>query len=227
MATLKKTILGRLRGSIGDIVFREKHGKSYASSKPARFRTPNDGASIARRARFRLTLKLSRAVTALVQLKELWSAFIPTGMTVNNFIIRQNYNHVLPDDIKNTAVISPEGGFGVSASSAVVNQSGVQIELNPIGTNAGIDPAVETNLRLFAVVYLTNPVDSSTEPYAFLSVMSGLVPVNLTSPLSFEAEFSNQQALLFNQYQDAKTFLTLITLTDESNIVHHTQTFIA
>ena len=42
MAKISKEILGKVRGSLGDITFRQRNGKSYLSTRPSSFMPGKD-----------------------------------------------------------------------------------------------------------------------------------------------------------------------------------------
>ena len=62
MARLKKTVLGRLSGAIGDIVFREKNGKNFVGLRASSFIPGSDPGSIDRRAKFTLSTQLASII---------------------------------------------------------------------------------------------------------------------------------------------------------------------
>ncbi len=225
MATLKKTILGRLSGTVGDIVFRNKHGRNFVSSKPASFTAPSDEESLARRERFKLNIKFAAAVTSLSPLKEIWRAHKPARQTVQNFIIKENYQHISHIDVGNTALVVPATGFITEFDAINLSSSNLLVELTAIGEGAGIDPLVETTLRLSAIIFLSSPVDSSSPNYSFITVLSSPVPVNLQEGLVFNAPFSPVQTALFSQYQSAKPLCTIISFNAENKTVNFARTF--
>lgn len=226
MATLKKTILGRLSGTVGDIVFRNKHGRNFVSSKPASFNAPSDEASLERRARFRLSIKFASSVGSIPELKEIWRTYKPTRYTTHNFIFKENYPLITHEDVSNAAMIVPSNGFINDFDSINVSQSNLRVEYTSIGSEPGIDPLVEVNLRLAGIIFLSSPVDPSSPPYSFISVLSGPVPVDLIEPLVFTASFSAQQSELVSKYQTRKALCTVISFTAENKIVNFARTFI-
>lgn len=62
MAKLNKKIIGNLSGSLGDIIFKEREGSSYAATRPSKMRATNNPLTLLRRKRFRLSIKLGRAI---------------------------------------------------------------------------------------------------------------------------------------------------------------------
>ncbi|RPI68960.1 MAG: hypothetical protein EHM47_13920 [Ignavibacteriales bacterium] len=224
MATLKKTILGRISGSVGDIVFRNKNGKNFISSKPASFKTPSDISALERRARFRLTAKFAKAVADITVLKELWRANKHSGMTVNNFIISQSYNHITHEDIGNSASLVPGQGIILTNPSVEVSSELLRLNIDALGNNAGIDPVNETLLRMGGVIFLSSPADNLISKYSFISLISDSLAMDLDNPLSVTINLTTQQAALVNKYQVIKAYCALLTFSAEDKIVNYSQT---
>lgn len=227
MATLKKTILGRVSGTIGDVVFRNKHGRNFVSSKPASFRAPSDEESLARRERFKLNVKFAVAITSLLPLKEIWRAQKPARMSVQNFIIRKNFFNITHNNVGNSSIIVPVSGFLTQTNSFNLSDSSLRAILLPVGSGSGIDPLTETIFRLCTVTYLFSPSDTSLPGNAFFTLISEPVLVDLDEPVSFEINLSPVQSALFRQYQSSRTFCVLITFNAENKIVKFSSTFSA
>lgn len=222
MANLKKQVLGRVSGTLGDMVFRERDGKNVVSLRPSSFNTPQDPASIARRGKFRMAVKLAASINSNPQLKTIWKPATPSGLSVINNLVKTNYVNASPDDINNTMLLVPSGGFGIAPVSVDKTADQIVIELQAIGTASGIDTGIEKKLRLLMILFLKSPVIvENTAPYAFISLSSGILNTSLTVPLSFTALFMSNQTLLFNQYQESKVFFALVTLNEQEDLIRH------
>ena len=94
MATLKKTVLGRLSGALGDIVFREKNGKNFVGLRALSFIPGSDQGSVERRSKFYLSTQLASTINSNSRLRSLWLASIPSGKNVYNHLIKSNYSNL-------------------------------------------------------------------------------------------------------------------------------------
>lgn len=221
MAELRKAVLGVVSGAIGDIVFREKDGLNYLATRPSSFIPGTDPASIARRGRFAMAAKTSVAINRIPQLKELWSTVTPSGKSPFNYMFQSNYSLVSATDVTNLLKIVPDNGFGISLTGNTVSNTSVQAFTSPIGTKAGINIAVEPQLIMACVEFLSNPLDESVPTYSILSLVSTTVPVTLTDPVTFNADLTSQQSLVFDKYQDHKVFIAILSLDASGNPVHY------
>ena len=93
--------------------------------------------------------------------------------------------------------------------------------VSPIGTKSGIIIANEPFLMMTCVMFLSNPLDESVGAYSLLSLVSEKIPITLTDPVTFDAELTSQQSLLFDKYQDYKVFIAVLTLDTIGNPVHY------
>ena len=89
MAQLKKTVLGKVSGAVGDIVFRQRDGLNYIGLRPGSFTPGTNPASVARRARFALAAKASVSVNRIPALKSLWAGVLTNGISPYNYIFKQ------------------------------------------------------------------------------------------------------------------------------------------
>jgi hypothetical protein len=226
MGRINKTILGRLSGAVGDVLFRQMHGKNYVGTKPDSFIPGSDKNSVDRRKKFGLTVKFSGSVNHITQLKNFWARVAPKSGSPFNFIVKTNYAHILPDDVTGTAALVPNVGFSISATSVSITKNQVQVTLNPIGNNSGIDTIVEKHIQLACVLYFKNPSDDSFSLYYFLPLISAKQALSLVNPLSFSIVLSDQQTQEFDRYQVHSGFFALVTLDDNDNLYHYSNTFL-
>lgn len=226
MARLNKQVLGRVRGALGDIVFRERNGKNIVAMKPSSFNPASDEASIARRAKFAIATKLASTINTNTDLKTLWYAQTPAGLTSHNYILRQNYSFVEPGNISGLIKLLPDAGFSTAISNLAVSASDISVNIGPIGTLAGISIADEPNCRLYSLVYLTDPVDDSVAPYSFMLFKSANQATKLDTELTFNLTLSNQDSLLISKYNTAKVFFTLVTVDANDAIISNSNTLV-
>ncbi len=224
MAQMKKQVLGSVSGALKDIVFRERYGKNYAAMRPASFKTPEDPASVGRRSKFKMAVELSKAINQSAELKSLWKPDTPTGLSPYNFIVKTNYFRVTADAPGNNVLLVPSGGFPISAVSVDIAAAQVKVKLEAIGTNNGIDPLIETKLRMFSVLYNSNPSVPDNLPYSYITLGSDEVNTDLGVQLDFTSPLDGTEQYDYNQYQDHKVYFVLVTLNAEGQVVHYSIT---
>jgi hypothetical protein len=227
MANIDNELLGNLSGSLGNITIKNNKGKKYVAAKPGSFLPGSDPESVARRDKFGLTVRLSKHINNLNNLKETWKKHISGNATPFNLMIKTNYPSVSPMDLSDQVTLTPGGGFDIAVNSVQLNSSEVQAVVNAVGTNNGIDPVKEPYIVMASILFLNNPKDELTGADAFISLLSASQPTNLSTEATFNIPLSYQETMVFNKYWDKKGFFCLITLDADGNPVHYSSTFVS
>lgn len=225
MAELNKSILGKVRGSLGDLSFRQRNGKNVIAMRPSSFTPGTDPASIARRDRFKMSIKLAKVLNDIPIIKQYWTSMSPAEMTGFNFLFKTNYQFVSSDDINSNPMIMPVMGFNVNNPAGTFNAADFEISLDAIGTNNGIDTLLETKFSLLNILFLKDPINSSFESNYLSSIISENIPLQLTDPVTFSVNIPDNQLYFYNNYQTKKVFSVLLTSDDSDQIVNFSNTF--
>ena len=224
MAKLKKQVLGKISGALGDIVFREVNGKNVVGVKASNVNVSTDAASIARRAKFTLSAKLAQCINSHQKLKGIWTLKAPAGQSTHNFLIKSNYLNILDGDLSGLVKIVPDAGFPVSQSAAGITANGVQVTLNVIGENNLINTALEVNVQMLSVLFFSDSVDNSVAPYALVNASSEVQALSLSGALTFNAPLIGNDELLFDKYQVHKAYNVFLTMDASGNVIHYSNT---
>ncbi len=225
MATLNKQVIGKLSGTIGDLVFRQRNGKNIISSRPKSPKPTNDPKVLARRSKFKLSVQLAKSINSIPQLSEQWKAKAPEGFSPFNYMVKFNYDFIDPDSIPGLIYMSPVRGFDVNNPSVTFNADSIAVNVDAIGNNDIIDINNETSVILAAVLYLDNPSDENSAPNFFISLASNSQSLVTDTALTFNMSLSDIEAQVIAIYQDKKPFLALLTLDGEGKVVHNSNTF--
>ncbi len=225
MAKFRKEILGKVSGSLGDITFRQRNGKSYLSTRPESFIPGMDENSIARRGKFSLSIKLAKAINTIPNLKVIWLKDTPQGASVFNHIMRTNYPMVSSTDLTGLVKLVPSLGFNVNNPVVVLGPSEVKVNLDAIGNSTDINITAENSLKIVSVVYLSNPSDSSMKKDEFLTFVSESKVIDLSAPLEFNISLSDVESQMFAIYQNRKGFFAVVTFDAAGNVIHYSNTF--
>lgn len=226
MATIKKTVLGRISGAVGDVVFKEKNGKNFVGLRASSFMPGIDTGSMERRAKFSLCTQLASTINSNSQLKSLWLEAIPAGVNVYNHLIKTNYKNLLYNNVTDFVTIVPVFGFNASLGSIIYNPSSIEVTTDAFRDTAGLNTSVETKIQLASVLYLSGPVDESVKQHNFISLNSMPQTLVLDTDMTFSLMLSNQLVQLLGKYTNRKAFLSLLTLDANDEIVNFSSTFI-
>jgi hypothetical protein len=225
MATLSKQVLGRISGSVGDITFRQKNGTNFVSARPNSFTPATDEDSVKRREKFAFVCKLSASIISIATLKAIWEAGISNGQSAYNKIVGTNYRFVGSDALTDQTFLTPGIGFNVQTTTLTIGANNVQVIIEALGSNAGIDVSIEKNVQLVSIASLSSPFDGTVETFSLLPLLSPIQPLALDAAMTFALPFSSQTQQLFGKYQVHKLLLALITLDANGNAVNYSTTF--
>lgn len=227
MAEFNKQILGRVKGALGDITFRQRNGKTFLSTRPGSFIPGSDNASIARREKFSLAVKLGKTINSIPILKSLWELSTPQGTAVFNHITRINYPMVTDNDLTSMVKLVPSLGFNTVNPVITVGLSDVKINIEAIGTSSGIDAATEPFLKLAGFIYMNNPSDESLSKDEFIALVSEQKAATITAALEFTFPLSDVALQQLSIYQNKKCYFALLSLNAAGNVIHFSNTFVS
>ena len=212
MAETKSGILGKIKGSVSNVVGRVRFGQNIISVKPSSFTPGNDPNSIARREKFRITVKFANAVVSIEDLKSSWKKIAPKGLFAFHIVVQNNYPYFANEIPSASNTISPPKGFIITSDPAQITQTAIQLAIHSIGNVAAFDTSVETNLRLSLVMALFNPQDPNVEKYEFVSFKSDKQSFQTTANLTFSIPLPASCQSLVSKYSSKIIYYALTTL---------------
>ncbi|MGO9480727.1 MAG: hypothetical protein ACLP05_02945 [Candidatus Kryptoniota bacterium] len=233
MAQLDGSITGKLRGSIGDLVFRQRNGNVFVSQRPKSFMPGTDENSVQRRSKFAFSTKLSKAIYSIPELAALWRQAAPQGRSVFHSILQTNIHLVNPGMVGALTTITPPqsrawpgSNFAIDSTSSSNSTNAVTAEFATLGGLTGIQINIEQNVKLACVLCLTNPVDKSLPVYQFISCISESVQLILDSPLTFNIALVGENGVKVRGYRDKKLLCAMVTLDSENKPVRYSGTLV-
>ncbi|MEI7485149.1 MAG: hypothetical protein WCK13_10610 [Ignavibacteriota bacterium] len=226
MAEVFKSVIGRLTGALGNMVFRNRGETTFITMRPKSFTAGNDLAAKNRRARFGLTGMFATAVNQDANLKHFWDLSTPASMTAANGIFKSNYKHITPDDVTDLARLTPGINVKVSDRSSSMTNLLVSATLDPIGTDQKIDLLVETSIQMVAIIYCKDPLNEDESKNHFICLKSAEMPLSLAAELAFTIPLMGDETQYFDVYAEQKCFYTFVTLDSEGVPYHYTNTLI-
>lgn len=215
MAHLGKSILGGITGSIGDVTIRQRNGKSVISAKPKSFMPGYDQGSIERRARFAVSAKLATSIYSIPELKSIWRDNTPAGKSAYNFIVTSNLKLVGPNSLTELATITPKNGFPVEALGIKFGFDVISAVINPIGTDAGIDPLKQLFVKLVAVTGVFIAESTASAPPEFVALVSEEQKLVLDGALSFTLPLHDIDMKVLESPGERQVMMAVILLEED------------
>lgn len=231
MAEIINELTGRVRGKVGNLVYKITNGKTSLSALSTSHNYDNSPAAIKRKNRFRLTIKFAQAVNKLLQLKYFWKTVVVNADDEHKSafvkIVKKNFPNITDTGLNDLVYMIPTFGIGVTATDITITDSLITVDLDPVGTGQGIDLIVEKKAQIACVLFNETPVgtDATLAPYEFVWKMSDEVTLSLTNPMSFSISLEGDQQAIYNAYTTRKAYFAFITLDADSVPVRFSATF--
>lgn len=220
MATVKKNVLGDLRGKIGNMSARMYNGKPVFVSLPSSFNTPNDVDSILRRNRFSAAVKMTKEILSVPNVKEIWKEQNNTKMNTYNYLMKTNYKYLDGYQISTFNQITPITGFSFSYSNITLNDNSVSVDIDPLN----IVQTTDTTVSLLILFQFLDPVIEEEQPFSMSLLISNSMELQLSQTLSFTLEYTDYITGSNLLYQNKKLLLSLITEDAQGNLVNYSST---
>ena len=226
MSEISNGILGKMTGSIGNITGKVRNGKNILALKPASFTASNDPASIARREKFRQTVKFAKVVNAQAPLKALWQKVTPPDLSSFNYIVKVNYPSFLDGSFSGSTTITPLLGFPVVASASELTQNGISFTVNSLANAYDFNLIKETKLKPIVLLSFSAPGNTALDASQFVPTELPVSTFVANSEITFETTFNDYIKSLFENYSSRSALLALVTFDDNNSPVNYSQTFV-
>lgn len=224
MARLVNPVFGNFRGRIGTLSARVRNGVTILSARPSSFNASDDPANIAIRDRFRVTSGLSSAINGMDDLKKVWDAVSPAGMSAFNAIFKENFDYADADKPSINNKLTPDDGFSFDVTSAVVDSATVVVDLPALNTYKTFG-AEEQDLSAYIVLVPFDPVDPQYDYFSPLALEYNEPNYDNSAALNFTVNLSQSQQNETALYNQSLLLMCLATKDAEANVVEYSSTY--
>ncbi len=212
MAIIKGGILSELKGSVGNITGRIVNGRNILCRKPG-FRKKNTSVEVLKRQdKFKLSVSLGSAVGTFDTLKLIWKTLAPQGMNYFSYLVQSNYKMIGDGVLTNKNIITPYGGFPIGTDTNTISSTAISIVVDALTGTYEFDPETEVNIKLYALVYLSNPLSDNADKFTFIPVEFEAQALQLTDAITFSKALLKADQVIFESYTDHKVYAALVTL---------------
>lgn len=183
MAITRKSIIGTLKGSLSNIVFRERNGKVVAYIKPAKQRISKSEAAVKARNKFGLTVVFAKEINSNETLAKIWEQLRVKATNTYQKIIKVNSKLTDSKSLSIKNKITPDGlpfkGFSAEYKSDVIKMT-----LNFENTSGDLLKAE----KLFCMVYVWKDNSKPTKLKTNVDYRIKLFEFNLKPPIQFKEQ---------------------------------------
>jgi hypothetical protein len=223
MAQLKGSALGNLSGRLGNLVARIVAGRTILAIMPSSYTVNQSPHLVEIRRKFTCSVSFAKAVITLSALKEIWRGVKESGMSVFNYVVKNNFALISADKPTTGNIITP-GGFAPPVQSANVEPENVAIELVALNTVSVFTPE-EKNLSANGLICYYNPSDPADKPFAITTINAELAHYDVTAPYTLNIPLNVLQQAMAGKYSNSILYFTVASKTDDGIIVQYSATY--
>ncbi len=202
MARVNKKIIGRLSGKVGDVVFRNKNGKTFATIHNGTNKISTSPACVNNRKRFTSANTFSKIINSFPDLNKIWRASSLPGYTGYNKIIKNNlplFENNYPN-IRN--IISPPG-FKIKVKDFSFSPSSFSVNFT---TSKPFNKLFVINI----IIFLFEPKNKKYFPSnIYISRTLDLSGIPKSVPSSFSLSFSSEDSRIISNYSKSIIYFSL------------------
>jgi hypothetical protein len=225
MAELKGSVIGQLRGRLGDLACRIIDGRTILAQRPVSFHVSYVPALVEIRKKFAVTGAFCKNLITLSNLYSIWKSIKEDGMSVFNYVFKKNFSESSVDKPTVDNIVTPPGGFALPVTLAAVAADNVNVQLAALNTVAVFDDMIERDLVLTGLICYYNPSDTEDAPYALTTLVSASQSLDDVNPLTFDIPLNVVQQAMAAKYQHSILYLALVTLDVDGEFVQYSSSF--
>jgi hypothetical protein len=225
MAELKGSVIGQLRGKLGDLACRIIDGRTILAQRPVSFHVSYTPALVEIRNKFSVAGAFSKNLITISNLYEIWKSVKEDGMSAFNYLVKKNFPESSAEKPTIDNMVTPPDGFALPVTLATVDAANVNVQLAGLNTAAVIDDDIEISLVLDGLVCYYNPVNAEDAPYAITTLESTPQIMDVINPITVDIPLDVVQQATAAKYQNSILYLALVTLDANGDFVQYSASF--
>lgn len=217
MARLKSQTLGVINGKVGNIVYRQVNGKTFASIRPTKYNVTNTEKSVKVKNGFKNLVRFSAFVNSIPILKAIWSnKKIQRGKRTYNKIFSQNKGYIKSEKITKYFTIVPEGSNGnLYVSNLTVKNNKCNFVLNYRGD---LETIFDYNFVIVIIIY-----NSKLDQYIYQS--NEIILEEKLNQHYVSLDLTDECSKNFSTDEESILFYTIVQLDSEDRIIDWSYSF--
>lgn len=224
MATVTKTVLGRVSGMVGNIVYRQFNGKTIASIRSGTYTLPMDNASVTRRAMFAFLMKYASAISSVPLLKSCWAYRQDKGNDTFNRIVSTNYKRTGAVSLLPETLLTPSSGVDVTVLEYSFTSTRIRLTLS--AEFGPVSPRFKADAIVTAVVILSlsKKPNRNKPAFALIPLVSQEQPYKKGHTILVELPFTPQHKQDVKQYPSRQFLCALVLTSPKQQVLKFSRT---
>jgi hypothetical protein len=210
MATATRMVLGKLRGTVGNFIYRRYNGKTIVSARAVNYTVPMDQESLDRRSMFAFLMKYASAVNSMPLVKSCWAQKRDKGNDTFNRIVSANYKCVANTCVLPKTLLTPSLGFPLTLLESTLTASALHLTLCADGTVLSKIRSTHIHITAAAILSLLTPLKKKYPVFMVLPLLSESQSLQSDQPLVFHIPFTLQNKQWARWYKSSRFLCALI-----------------
>jgi len=225
MARLLTQVLGIMSGSVGDIVFRRRGGRSYVSAHPSGYTPRTDAATVARKKRFKTAVEIAKTINSIPILKAVWPSDPSKLVSKFQKMVSVNYKLVSGEDLTGQPTLTPNLGFEMTTPAVAITTNAVTFNADALGVGLGIDTSIEKFYTVAGIIVMKSPTDLLSQDITVLKFRTGQQNLDLINDITVSIPLSGIDQQILAKYTVKRAFFAFLTLDDNGDVVKYSATY--
>lgn len=227
MATLElnNILFKGISGKVGDLVFRQKNGKTIISRRPVRSKNKSK-AGIERENRFRLNSNISKCINKIEVYNEYWKREAKGKMSTYNAVMKANYPVVEAGRFNTEPMLTPNSMSLDFSESGICFDSGIiTIELKNDLIGIVRDFKIEEYIAVAGVICLYEPKRYELDECVFFDVNSNKEKYDKDGINVLSIELNEYEVQMINEYSQCMFYFGFVSLDKNGKVINEVSTF--
>lgn len=222
MAELNKHLFGKIKGSFGSAVFRQRNGKNYISQKPVSYNVPKDENYFIRTGKFKMASKIASVINSNDNLKNIWMNYKPNNQSLINYLISTVYSDLNDNSINSTFQITPLSQNAIKINNYELIDDDIKLNIQIIQNN--FDLSNEKKCNVTSILFANTPQNNGLNSFDVFSISSNYMDIDLSNPIEFNLHLIPFVKDKLSSHQEKIFFNCLFTYDENYSLVNFTST---
>jgi hypothetical protein len=204
MARLTTSILGEIRGKMGNLVIRKMNGKEFISLRPAKHRKTNK--KVPARQKMQTAVQFSRTINNSDELKLIWGQSTIKATNPYQKLIKHSLENAEPQKLTINNKITP-AGISLSYSQFYFENGELNVSIN--NSDKGTRSITKNNFSVYILFYFYEPKVKKTDS-SRIELISKFVNGTVENNFLFNYDVGSLNTRLLKNYNRCIVYFAIV-----------------
>ena len=213
--------LGNLSGKVGDVIFRQRNGKTIIYKAPKRRNKTVSPKVIKGRGKFTAVSQITTSIYSIPQFKQIWRYCCKRYQNPHNLLFKNIYKYMDSDDFTKFGGIIPNHSSNIIKCSFVQSTPKIIVKLIEPAFEGDVFSEYEFSLMIAGIVVLSEPRNAGDLPMRVIGIKSGIYVKGMELPSEIEIWIGGDNLSKIMNYNKREYYLHLITLDSDGSVCRY------